>query len=73
MGIEESVTTTGHEFKGLDQVGVYNYKVGALGNNAKADGANAYFDSQYDASGIFVVYDDVLTFNRSFVNQIQIG
>jgi hypothetical protein len=73
VGIEESVATTGHEFKGLDQVGVYNYKVGALGNNAKADGANAYFDSQYDASGIFVVYDDVLTFNRSFVNQIQIG
>jgi hypothetical protein len=73
-GITEStsVTTTGHQFSDLAQVGVFNYRVNALGNNAKADGANAYFDSDYDSSGIFVVYDDLLTFSKSFVDQIQI-
>ena len=66
------VTTTGHEFEGLGQVGVYNFCVNALGNKGGDAQVNATFDSSYDCSGIFVVYDELLVFNRSFVDQITI-
>ena len=66
------VTTTGHEFEGLGQVGVYNFCVNALGNKGGDAQVNATFDSNYDCSGIFVVYDELLLFNRSFVDQITI-
>ena len=66
------VTTTGHEFEGLGQVGVYNFCVNALGNKGGDAQVNATFDSSYDCSGIFVVYDELLLFNRSFVDQITI-
>ena len=62
--------TTGHEISGLSQVGVFNFCVNALGDNT--DRLNAFFDSSYDCSGMFVVYDELLVFNRSFVNQITI-
>ena len=66
------ITTTGHEFEGLGQVGVYNFCVNALGNKGGDAQVNATFDSSYDCSGIFVVYDELLLFNRSFVDQITI-
>ena len=68
---EKSVTTTGDEFSDLRQVGVFNFCVNALGNKG-GDCGNAYFDSAYDCSGIFVVYDELLTFGRSFIDQITI-
>jgi hypothetical protein len=70
--ISEFVTTTGHEIGGLGQVGVFNFCVNALGNKGGDGVVNAFFDSSYDCSGIFVVYDELLVFNRSFVNQITI-
>ena len=68
----EFVTTTGHKIENLSQVGVFNFCVSALGDNGRRGGANAFFDSAYDCSGMFVVYDELLVFNRSFVNQITI-
>ncbi len=70
--ISESVTTTGHEISGLGQVGVFDFCVNALGNKGGDAEVNAYYDSSYDCSGIFVVYDDLLALNTSFVNQITI-
>lgn len=67
----EFVTTTGGEFTGLNQVGVYNFKVNALGNRAGSAG-NAYFDSDYASSGIFVLYEESLTFSKSFLDRITI-
>lgn len=63
--------TTGGEFTGLNQVGVYNFKVNALGNKAGSAG-NAYFDSDYASSGIFVLYEESLTFSKSFLDRITI-
>jgi hypothetical protein len=70
--ISEFVTTTGHKIEGLGQVGVFNFCVNALGNNGRKASFNTFFDSSYDCSGMFVVYDELLVFNRSFVNQITI-
>ncbi len=64
--------TTGGEFTGLGQVGVYNFKVNALGNRASRDGVDAYFDSDYSSSGIFVLYEESLTFSKSFLDRITI-
>ena len=64
-------TITGGEFTGLNQVGVYNFKVNALGNRAGSAG-NAYFDSDYASSGIFVLYEESLTFSKSFLDRITI-
>ena len=54
---DASVTTTDHAFTGLSQVSVFNYSVNALGNKGGNNIQNAYFDSQYSTSGIFVVYN----------------
>jgi hypothetical protein len=70
--ISESVTTTGHEITGLGQVGVFNFCVNALGNKGGEAEVNAYYDSPYDCSGIFVVYDELQIFNRSFLERITI-
>jgi hypothetical protein len=63
--------STGTKFTGIDSVGVFNYQVNALGNKG-GDGGNAYFDSSYDESGLFVVYEELLTFNKSFIDKITI-
>ena len=64
---------TGIEFTGLNQVGVYTLEVCALGDNVAAGGSTAsYFDSQYDSSGIFVLYDELDAFTKSFVNNIHV-
>jgi len=65
-------TLTGHEFTGLAQVGVFNFSVNALGNKGGVADVNAYFDSDYNSSGLFVVYDELLTFGRSFLDQITL-
>jgi hypothetical protein len=65
-------TVTGGQFSDLRQVGVFNFCVNALGNKGGA-GGNAFFDSQRDCSGIFVVYDEMLIWSKSFINQITIG
>ena len=70
--ISDFVTTTGHEITGLGQVGVFDFCVNALGNKGGDAEVNAYYDSSYDCSGIFVVYDDLLALSTSFVNQITI-
>ena len=69
---EESTTATGIEFSGLGQVGVFNLSVNALGNNGGIANTNAYFDSVTSSTGIFVVYDQLLVFNKSFLDQITI-
>jgi hypothetical protein len=69
--INDSITTTGGQFTGLNQVGVFNFSVNALGNNGGA-GGNAYFDSDYASSGIFVLYEETLTFSKSFLDRITI-
>tara|TARA_R100000995_G_scaffold78751_2_gene49530 strand:+ start:1980 stop:6641 length:4662 start_codon:yes stop_codon:yes gene_type:complete len=69
--INNSITTTGGQFTGLNQVGVFNFSVNALGNNGGA-GGNAYFDSDYASSGIFVLYEETLTFSKSFLDRITI-
>ena len=71
QSINESVTETGGHFTGLNQVGVFNFSVNALGNKG-GDGGNAYFDSDYASSGIFVLYEESLTFSKSFLDKISI-
>jgi len=71
QSIFDSVTTTGGQFTGLNQVGVYNFKVNALGNRAGSAG-DAYFDSDFASSGIFVLYEESLTFSKSFLDKITI-
>ena len=69
--INESTTATNGGFDSLGQVGVFNFSVNALGNNGGA-GVDAYFDSDYASSGIFVVYEESLTFSKSFLDRITI-
>jgi len=59
-------------FTGLNQVGVYNMSVNALGNKGGNGEVNAYFDSQFTHTGIFVVYDELLEFSKSFLDKITI-
>jgi hypothetical protein len=59
-------------FTGLNQVGVYNISVNALGNKGGNGEVNAYFDSQFTHTGIFVVYDELLEFSKSFLDKITI-
>jgi len=76
--IEDSIAAsiadpnTGYIFEGLSQVGVFNFCVNALGNKGGDGNVNAFFDSPYDCSGMFVVYDELLLFNSAFVNTVEI-
>ncbi len=63
---------TGHEINGLAQVGVFNFCVNALGNKGGGGNVNCFFDSSYDCSGMFVVYDELLLHNVGFVNTLVI-
>ena len=71
QSINESTTATNGGFDSLNQVGVFNFSVNALGNNG-GGGGDAYFDSDYASSGIFVVYEETLTFSKSFIDRITI-
>ncbi len=70
ISITEPDTSTGLQFNGLNQVGPFRYSVNALGD--KVDTNPRFFDSQYDTSGVFVLYEDLLTFSKSFIDSIQI-
>jgi hypothetical protein len=70
--ISANTQATGLQFSGLSQVGPFRYSVNALGNKANSNLTTAYFDSDYDSSGIFVVYDDALVNNVSFVQSLSI-
>ena len=63
-------STTGLQFNGLRQVGPFRYSVNALGDKVNTN--PAFFDSQYDSSGVFVLYEDLLTFSKSFIDSIQL-
>ena len=69
--IEQTTLTTNISLSGLDQVGVFNISVNALGNMGR-DGGDAYYDSAYIDTGIFVLYEESLTFSKSFLNKITI-
>jgi len=71
QSVNQSTTATNGGFDSLGQVGVFNFSVNALGNNGGA-GVDAYFDSDYASSGIFVVYEESLTFSKSFLDRITI-
>ena len=64
-------STTSISLSGLNQVGVFNLGVNALGNMGR-DGGNAYYDSPYRNTGIFVLYEDALVYSKSFLNKITI-
>ena len=70
--ISANTVATGLQFSGLSQVGPFRYSVNALGNKGNSNLTTAYFDSDYDSSGIFVVYDDALVNNVSFVQSLSI-
>jgi len=63
--------TTNISLDGLNQVGVFNVGVNALGDMGSA-GGDAYYDSPYRNTGIFVLYEDALTYSKSFLNKITI-
>lgn len=66
-----STEATNISLSGLNQVGVFNIGVNALGNMA-GDGGDAYYDSPYRNTGIFVLYEDSLVYSKSFLNNITI-
>jgi hypothetical protein len=67
VNVEES----GVKFDNLATVGIFNMSVNALGEKG-AGGGNAYFDSQYMSSGIFVVYEDLLEHPQTFLQGLTI-
>ena len=69
---QNTVADTGYQFSNLGQVGVFNFCVNALGQKGGEALANFYFDSNYDCSGMFVVYDELKIHETSFVNQLGI-
>lgn len=69
---DTSTTNTNIVIDGLNQVGVFNLGVNALGNMARSCGDNAYYDSPYINTGLFIVYEDSLSSPVSFLNTITI-
>ena len=62
---------TSISLSGLNQVGVFNIGVSTLGNMGRS-GGNAYYNSPYINTGIFILYEDALTYSKSFLNKITI-
>ena len=71
---EINTSSTGF-FDYVGAVGNYSLRVNAKGNSSNA-GSNqyVYYDSQYDSSGIFIMFDGSTSVNydRSFVKSIKI-
>jgi hypothetical protein len=65
----EDVTSI--SLSGLNQVGVFNLGVNTLGNMGGA-GGDAYYDSPYRNTGVFILYEDSLVYSKSFLNNITI-
>jgi len=62
---------TSISLSGLNQVGVFNVGVNTLGNMGR-DGGNAYYNSPYINTGIFILYEEALVYSKSFLNNITI-
>ena len=69
---DTKTTDTNINLSGLNQVGVFNVGVNALGNMGRSCGGNAYYNSPYINTGIFIVYDELLVYSKSFLNNIII-
>ena len=54
-------------------VGNYTLNVNALGNQGATDGLEANFNSSYDQTGLFVLFEENLAFGRSSAGGIDIG
>ena len=63
----------GVKFDNLDAIGVYSLNVCALGNQGATDGTTAYFNSSYDQTGMFVLFEENLLFGRSRADGLIIG
>ena len=61
------------KFDNLDSVGNYTLNVNALGNQGATDGLEANFNSSYDQTGLFVLFEENLAFGRSSAGGIDIG
>ena len=70
--LDTSTEATNISLDGLNQVGVFNVGVNALGDMGRNGDANAYYDSPYRNTGIFVLYEDSLVYSKSFLNNITI-
>jgi hypothetical protein len=71
--LDTNTTNTSISIDGLNQVGVFNLGVNSLGNMGRTDGnVNAYYDSPYRNTGIFILYEDALVYSKSFLNNITI-
>ena len=53
------------KFDNLDAIGNYTLNVNALGNQGASDGLEAYFNSSYDQTGLFILFEENLAFGRS--------
>jgi hypothetical protein len=72
--IQENISSTGYS-NVINSVGNYALRVNAKGNSSSiASNPYVYYDSQYDSSGIFVMFDGAISTNydRSFVKSIKI-
>ncbi len=67
-----STTDTNISLNGLNQVGVFDVGVNALGNMGRSCGGNAYYDSPYINTGLFIIYEDSLNYTKSFLSNITI-
>ena len=72
--IQENISSTGYS-NVINSVGNYALRVNAKGNSSSiTSNPYIYYDSQYDSSGIFVMFDGAISTNydRSFVKSIKI-
>jgi len=60
------------KFDNLDSIGIYSLNVCALGNQGATDTTNAYFNSSYDQTGMFVLFEENLLFGRSRAEGLNI-
>ena len=70
--VDTTTTDTGISLSGLNQVGVFNVGVNALGDMGRNSDVNAYYDSPYINTGIFILYEEALVYSKSFLNNITI-
>ena len=70
--VDTTTTDTGISLSGFNQVGIFNIGVNALGNMGRNGDQNAYYDSPYRNTGIFILYEEALVYSKSFLNNITI-
>ena len=67
-----NISDTGVKFDNVNSVGPFTFSVNALGNKGGEAEVNAYFDSDYASSGIFVLYEEMLDWSRTFLSGVRI-